>query len=360
MRILQVITSLYTGGAEKIVTDLTLALMKKGHQVDVAVFNGMDTSFKKKLEDNGCHVICFSKNGSPYNPVCILKLIRIMRHYDVVHTHNTSAQYFTAIANMFCHRQLVTTEHSTNNRRRSKKWLGFVDRWMYRQYGKVVCISDIAQKMLEDYIQTKRVDVCTINNGVDVDRFDYAQPIGGMKGDNDFVVTMVAGLKEAKDHETLIRAISLLPDEYKLWLVGDGTRRGLLESLVDELQIKDRVRFLGFRDDIPNVLKTTDVIVMSSHWEGLSLSNIEGMSSKKPFIASNVNGLKEVTEGYGILFPHQDAEALAAEIKHLHDDRTYYDSVADACYERAKQFDISKMVDGYEDVYKELTKTNEA
>ena len=93
---------------------------------------------------------------------------------------------------------------------------------------------------------------------------------------------------------------------------------------------------------------------MSSHYEGLSLSNIEGMSVGKPFIASDVDGLREITNGYGILFPHGDDQALANEIKHLAEDRTYYDQIAAQCYERAQQFDINNMVDAYVKVYKRL------
>ena len=93
---------------------------------------------------------------------------------------------------------------------------------------------------------------------------------------------------------------------------------------------------------------------MSSHWEGLSLSNIEGMASGKPFVASDVNGLHEVTEGYGILFPHEDAKALSVILQRLHDNETYYQQVAESCYRRAQMFDINKMVDEYVGVYKSL------
>ena len=94
--------------------------------------------------------------------------------------------------------------------------------------------------------------------------------------------------------------------------------------------------------------------MMSSHWEGLSLSNIEGMSIGKPFVASNVNGLKEVTKDYGILFPHEDAVTLAKIIQKLHNDEEYYRQIADKCYERAKQFDISRMVIQYNEKYLRL------
>ena len=80
------------------------------------------------------------------------------------------------------------------------------------------------------------------------------------------------------------------------------------------------------------------------------------MSAHKPFIASDVNGLREVTKGYGILFPHEDAKTLANEIEQLVKNKEYYDEIADRCYNRALEFDISKMVNGYADIYRNLLK----
>lgn len=281
-----------------------------------------------------------------------------MCQYDIVHTHNSSPQLFAAIANLICRKKLVTTEHSTNNRKREKGGLlRLLDKWMFRQYSYVVCISEIAERKLKDYLGEKSdsSNICMINNGVDVKTLHAALPINRKSvgsDDSRFVVVMVAGFREAKDQDTLIKAFSRLPkDKFELWLVGDGVRRVILESLVQCLKLNDQIKFLGLRTDVPNILKAADVVVMSSHWEGLSLSNIEGMSVGKPFIASDVNGLREVTKGYGVLFPHGDDEVLANEIKCLFLDRVYYNEIATHCYERAKQFDIENMVKSYANVY---------
>ena len=235
----------------------------------------------------------------------------------------------------------------------------FVDKWMYGKYAKVVTISRIAEDKLCNYLgistnqtgESLRDKITTINNGVDVNAFYHAEDLPDLAHQGKFVTVMVAGYREAKDQETVIRAIALLPGEYELWLVGDGVRRPEIESEIVKQDVAERVKLLGIRSDVPQILKSADVIVMSSHWEGLSLSNIEGMSSGKPFVASEVNGLKEVTAGYGILFPHGDAETLADVIKKLHDDSEYYRQVADRCYQRALQYDIRKMVDAYEQLY---------
>lgn len=357
MKILQVITSLQIGGAEHVVVHLTKLLRQKRHVVDVVVFNGEETAFMRELEETGCRIYKFGRGF--YNLSYIPKLRRIMREYDIIHTHNSSPQLFAAIANIGLGKTLITTEHSTNNRKREHPMFSFVDKWMYGKYAKVVTISRIAEDKLCNYLgistnQTSdslRDKITTINNGVDVNAFYHAESLPEMANRGKFVTVMVAGFREAKDQETVIRAIAQLPDEYELWLVGDGVRRLEIEAEVVKQNVKGRVKLLGIRSDVPQILKSADVIVMSSHWEGLSLSNIEGMSSGKPFVASEVNGLKEVTAGYGILFPHGDAETLADVIKKLHDDSEYYRQVADRCYQRALQYDIRKMVDAYEQLY---------
>ena len=339
MRILQVITSLQTGGAEKIVVDLSLNLKARGHEVDVVAFVGGPSIFKQALVDGGCGVIEFTESEGVYSLKHVKRLKRL----------------FAAMAKGKCKAKLVTTEHSTNNRRRSLKGYGWIDRWMYSRYDKIVCISDIAKEKLLEHIGDKYAPgVLTINNGVDVDRFYVAQEVEGLRVADTFVTVMVAGFREAKDQDTLIRAIAKLPHQYRLWLVGDGVRRGELESVIVSAGVEDRVSLLGVRSDVPQVLKSADVVVMSSHWEGLSLSNIEGMSSGRPFVASDVDGLREVTKDYGVLFPHRDAEALAQIIRRLRDDKEYYAAIAEKCYQRALMFDIKKMMDKYEEVYKEL------
>ena len=387
MKILHVITSLQTGGAETLVVNLMPRFKALGHEVGVVVFNGERTALMERLERECPECKIYRLGSSPYHPWHIVRLVRIMRNYDVVHTHNSSPQLFAAIANIVCRKKLITTEHSTNNRKREQGGiLRLLDKWMYRRYDHVICISDIAEKKLREYLGDKcsvlsvecskecsvlsvecsgakpktqnsklsiiRVgNICTINNGVDVETIHEARPINEL-GTDKFVTVMVAGFREAKDQDTVIRAMAKLPKEqYELWLVGDGVRRQSVESLVLSLGLQDNVKFLGLRTDVPNILKTADVVVMSSHWEGLSLSNIEGMSAGKPFIASDVNGLREVTKGYGILFQHEDADALAGIIQQLHVDHNYYQQVADNCYERAKQFDISEMVLQYNAVY---------
>lgn len=118
------------------------------------------------------------------------------------------------------------------------------------------------------------------------------------------------------------------------------------------MAVEDRVKFLGLRNDIPNILKAADIVVMSSHFEGLSLSSIEGMSSGRPFIASDVDGLHEIVAGNGLLFPHEDAKALADLILQMATDVDARNRVIDACQKKASQYDIKVMAEKYNNLYK--------
>ena len=103
-------------------------------------------------------------------------------------------------------------------------------------------------------------------------------------------------------------------------------------------------------------MKSSEVVCMSSIYEGLSLSSIEGMASGHPFLATNVNGLREVVQGAGELFELGNSQELADLLQRLADDKKFYNLVSNRCAERAKQFDIHEVVNKYMDVYKKYMK----
>lgn len=353
MKILHIITSLHTGGAEKLIIDIVPKLQGLGHTVDVLLFDGSDTPFKQQLTKLNVKILELAKGGSVYNPLHILRLIPILRHYDIIHTHNTAPQLFTAIANLFCKKRLITTEHSTSNKRRNLWWYKPIDRFMYNQYDKVICISDQAEENLRSYLGKCKADITTIYNGVDINKYASATASDELKKNapDCRAIVMVAGFRYQKDQDTLIRATALLPKQFHTFLIGDGERKSICEDLARTEGVANRVHFMGIRMDVPELLKAADYVVMSSHWEGLSLASIEGMSVGKPFLASDVDGLREMTINAGILFPHQNAEQLGKEIMVLDENPTKYQHIADQCFNKAKLFDISVMVEKYNNVY---------
>lgn len=360
MKILQVITSLHTGGAEKLIVDMVPKYRQHGLDVDVLLFDGTETPFKQQLESAGVKVFSLGRGGSVYNPLYLFKLLPYLRKYDIVHTHNTACQLFAAIGSVLCSVVLCTTEHTTSNRRRGLKWYRSIDKWMYSRYKKIICISPSTEDNLRESIHDYSDKICTIPNGIDIANYAIASSVEKdtiSKNPERKVIAMVAGFRYQKDQETVIRAMTLLPENTELWLVGDGERRTLIEQYIKQYKLENRVLLLGIRSDVSSILKTVDIVVQSSHWEGFGLAAVEGMAAGKPVVATDVAGLSQVVEGAGILFPLGNEKKLANILKHLLSDEKYYNSVAEQCQLRAKQYDIVQMVDSYHDIYVRLIST---
>jgi glycosyltransferase involved in cell wall biosynthesis len=359
IRILQVITSLKVGGAEKLMVDIIPSLRQRGFDVDILIFNGEETPFKEQLRKAGVRIIELSKNGSMYNPFYIIKLRKYLTQYDIIHSHNAPAQYFVAIASIISRYKsiLLTTEHSTNNRRRSIKLFHLLDKWMYRRYKEIICVSEMASNILSTYLEDK-AHICTIQNGVDTKIFMDAKPYTKQNlcniPEDCNVVTQVAAFREEKDQQTVIRAMSRLTSSFHLLLVGDGPCKKDCEQLVSELNMQSRVHFLGIRTDVPQIMKTSDIVVMSSHWEGFGLTAVEGMCASKPVVATDVPGLREVVKDAGVLFPHQDYIKLSEILVKLVGDEEYYNEIAYKCFQRASKYDISKTIEAYTRIYDNL------
>lgn len=356
MKILHVITSLQTGGAEKLLVDSVPLYQEKGLSVDVLSLLNRRTAFWTILEKYTTGKVFGLTLKSVYNPILVFKLIPYLRKYDLIHVHLFPALYWVVIAKWlsFSKTAIVYTEHNTDNKRRHNPVLRSIDRLIYRGVARIVTIASEVDLKLKAHLQYKENKYYLINNGVDVNFFSKANALPKKQffSENNFILIQVSSFRNQKDQQTVIKSLTYLPESICLLLVGEGILLPECESIVKELQLNHRVKFLGIRTDIPQLLKTADIVVLSSRHEGLSLSSIEGMACA-PFIASNVPGLREVVEGAGLLFEQGNSEELARHILKLYQDKAYYQQIADQCLERAKQFDINRMIDSYIKIYEQ-------
>lgn len=358
LKILHIITSLRAGGAERLVADILIRLKDRGYDTALMIFDGTRTPLYDELEGAGIKIYyCGVGFYQMWNPLHVFKIRRLLRDnkYDIVHTHNTPAQLLTVLAGAYKYSALVTTEHNTFNRRRAKGWYRRIDRWMYGKYASIICVGRQTQVNLIESLDEKSLSerICVIPNGIDLKKFGSTISEDAAPRDNDgeHIVLMVAGFRKQKDQPALIRAMRRLPENYKLWLAGDGLTRQECEQLAESLGLTNRVEFLGVRSDIPELISRADLFVLSSYYEGFGLSVVEAMALGKAVIASDVDGLREVVGGAGLLFRRGDDEELAGLIKKLCEDKELNRSVAERCAERAGCFDIENTVTEYEKIY---------
>ena len=375
MKILHIITSLRTGGAERLVAELALrhagkrildsALNDKnaGNQVEVLLFDGTPTPLVEALEMNGVPVHSLGKGPrAMYNPFLLPRLVRFLRKHpsDIVHAHNSPCQILTALAPA---RSRITTEHGTLNRRRNWLWFKPIDRWMYGRYKKIACVGEETRKTLSDWLNRPELDLrmTVIPNGIDLDGITSATPAEDLFKQEGYKVLMVSAFRPEKDQQTLIRAVSKLPDDYLLYLAGIAETPESQRIMNDcraqatAMGIDDRVHFLGLRADVPALLAAADVIVLSSRHEGMSLSVLEGMASGKPMIASDVEGMRELVKDAGLLFPPGDAETLAALIRDICENPEKAREIGQRCKVKVRQYDIAETARRYKNLYLEVS-----
>lgn len=360
MKILHIINSLSTGGAEKLVADIVPLMQKKGIDADVLLLKDEVTPFRNALEGKSSGKVFGLTKGNIYSPLLIFKIIPHIKKYDIVHLHLFPTLYWTVIAKWlsFSKTKLVYTEHNTDNRRRHHPVLKVIDKLIYKPIQYIITIADEVDRNLKSHLNYKNNDkFVLINNGVDISSLTSVSSLNkdDFFNQSDFLLIQVSSFREQKDQPTLIRAMARLSEDVKLLLVGDGHLRQSCEELVRENNLENRVKFLGNRNDVPQLLKTADVAVLSSHHEGLSLSSIEGMATN-PFIASDVQGLREIVDGHGLLFKQGDDKQLAELILKLKNDKVFYEETKVKCQARAMEFDISRMVDGYVGLYGRVMK----
>ncbi len=219
-----------------------------------------------------------------------------------------------------------------------------------RKYGKkvdaIIAISEGVKKVLvEGGVGPKRIEV--IPSGIDFSPFEEAHPSDYLRRElsfaaDDYLVGIVAHLADHKGHKYLIQATRILKEhspKIKLIIVGEGRLRIELDRQAKESDVEDIVFFLGFREDIPQILASLDVFVLSSYLEGMGSSILDAMASKLPVVATKVGGIPEVVADgeTGFLVPPRNPEALAQAILKLHSDRALASRLGQRGYELVHQ-----------------------
>jgi glycosyltransferase involved in cell wall biosynthesis len=181
-------------------------------------------------------------------------------------------------------------------------------------------------------------------------------------------IVMAARFAKQKDHLTLIKAVALLRDRNvfpPLYLAGAGSKKHLkrAKKLVKELKLKDQVKFLGFCNNVPELLQHNKVCALTTHYEGMPLSLCEGMASGCVVVGSEVVGVKELIQHNkdGLLVTPNSPEALANALHIALIDSHFTTELAANARERAlQQLSVERMVKHYENLFLSIIRLPEA
>jgi glycosyltransferase involved in cell wall biosynthesis len=321
MRILLCITGLGMGGAEKVVTSLADALAAKGHEVCIAFMTGAAVVLPKNANVQVVSLGMVTKMDAMSAFFKLIRLIRVFRP-DVVHSHMIHANIFARLVRLVTPiTRLISTAHNSNEG-------GKLRMIVYRLTDALADIStNVSEEAVAAFVKAKAVRssrMLAVHNGIATDAFVFnaAARVGIRQDlfvhDNCQLILAVGRLHDAKDYPNLFHALTHLPVNgltYQMCIAGDGPLRGNLEALAVKLGIADRVRFLGVRSDIPDLMSAADVFVLPSAWEGFGLVVAEAMACERVVVATDCGGVREVLGEAGYLVKTKDSKALAQALQ---------------------------------------------
>jgi glycosyltransferase involved in cell wall biosynthesis len=328
VRILFLSTSMGLGGADQQLLSAAQVLRDRGHEIRIVSLTPLGPM---GLQARGLGLITDSlemRRGVP-DPRGLARLVRIVRAWkpDVVHSHMVHANLMGRVLRLLVPVPvLVSTIHNVYEG-------GPLLMAGYRlSNGLVDHMTIISQAAADRFIGERIVPgrlLTVIANGVDTDRMRNVPPeardavrraIG--VSNEEFIWLAVGRFEVAKDYPNMLRAfMEVLSREPRavLVIVGQGSLQGEAETLADELGLRDAVRFLGARDDVPAVMSAGDGYVMSSAWEGMPMVLLEAAAAGLPIVATAVGGNGEVVRDgeSGFLVPARDPEALGQAMLRL-------------------------------------------
>lgn len=326
MKILYVITKADDiGGAQVHVRDLSINLKNDGH--DVLVVTGEHGALTEQLKSLGINFKVIPSIVREINFFLdiqsIIRLVRVTLEFkpDLIGLHSSKAGILGRVSSFFTRTPVVFTAHgwafADGVSEKQKKLYVKIERIFSRLAKKIITVSEQDKELalkLGVACNNKQV---VIHNGVDLKEVNSPANSAKKSYGEPVEMIMVARFSEQKDHETLFEALSKIKElNWNLSLVGKGPKIEETKKLALDLGLKDRVSFLGQRDDVDSLLRKSDIFLLISNWEGYPLSILEAMREGLPIIASDVGGVREaVTDNRnGYLIPYKDVTTLADRI----------------------------------------------
>jgi glycosyltransferase involved in cell wall biosynthesis len=362
-KIMHVILSMQVGGAERLVSDMVRYPAFAANKPIVCCLDTIGELGEKLLQD-GYTVYC--KGRQPGLDVTVIGWLReIMKreHVEVVHAHQYSPLFYTVPAAFLSGRKkLVYTEHGRFHPER-KSWKRMIfNPLLSLGVDHLVAISAATAQAMARYDNFPLSRIKVIHNGIDCSTMNRESNNSSKRQelglDSSCRILGTAGrLNSIKNMSMMIRGLKLVlhqvPDTY-LVIAGQGEEREMLQRLADQLDVGDRVKFIGLRFDLPEIYPLFDVFLLTSFTEGISVTLLEAMASGVPAVVSDVGGNREIVlDGKsGYLVPVDDDLLLAQKVVTLLKDGKLGAQMGKVAKQRVQdQFSVDGMIRRYRKLY---------
>ena len=304
------------GGISRHVEGLSRALVKRGIGVHVVTPEFPNTPFEELKDEVHIHRVAIETPAPSFhswvmlmNHFFVKRVAQLTSEYrfDIIHAHDWLTTPSAVELKHLLKAVLIITIHSLEFRRSGgsqgaeSRMVESIEWWStYEATLVIVCSRSTRNDVVERFLVPED-KLCVIPNGIDAKALEGTVDRSWVRArygiyDDDKLVLFVGRLTDQKGCDYLIKALSMLPYNVKLIIVGDGWMRELLERDVATLGLSQRVKFAGFLPDheMMALMKAADVLVVPSVYEPFGMVALEGMASGVPVVASNVDGLSEI------------------------------------------------------------------
>ncbi|CCV65139.1 glycosyltransferase [Paracholeplasma brassicae] len=352
IKIAFIIPSLEMGGSEQKVIDLASGLDPKVFKpiiITVTKFGAL----LPKAEALGIRVLCTNKKGK-FDFSVKNRIAKILKdgQIDIVQVFTSTGKIWGRLGAIKNHTKvIISTEESLFRN-------GFIDRFLERRLNSktdwIIANSQATKRSALGATKISETKYQVIHNGIRLEPFLSSKPTSAIRTSKDeFIITTVARFDPRKRLDLLIDAFSKCPSHTKLVLIGSGKLDQALKDQVKGLNLESRVAFLGTRNDIPTLLKESDLFVLPSDEEGFGNVILEAMASNLAVVASNVGGIPEIIqhERNGLLFEKGNLEALTNSINRMIDDHLLREKLKTQASKDVYQYRLNEMVKAHEKTY---------
>ena len=383
IKIAHVITSVGYGGAGEDTLLTIEGSNKTKYHIDLVIGQEPRKNALKRIEKNNISVIYVHpfriRYHFIYDLILVFNLILLFKknEYDIVHTHMTKAGILGRIAARMAGIPVVVHGiHGNSLEVSDNKLIHIIKIFLENKISKFTdAYISVSEKVSEKYLEYKIGETekyFTVKSGIKLDQFLKVKKeinieekrirLGIKKGD--FIIGNAGRLEKSKGHQFLFQTIKRIlklrkNQSIKLLIIGEGKQKDKLNEIVKELGIEKNVIFLGFKNNIAELMALMDIFVLTSLREGLPKVLVEAAAAGIPSVAFNVDGVSEIIkDGYsGFLVRPKNIEDLTDKIMRYIDDKELMMSHGKKGKEFVKdKWSIEEMIQKTEKIYKDLIK----
>lgn len=377
--IIYIITKLELGGAQKVCLSLACGLDSKNENSCTLISGETGTLVTATQKLKSVYLLKTMQREIGFGMIwkecknffTLVSLLRKIKHEHkniIVHTHSTKAGIigrWAAYVAGLPYRIHTVHGYGFNDYQSWPKWILIYLAELFTSFitTHFIYVSKIDQKNGERLFPNIKSKGSIIRAAVEDNKFYPIKTTANIEKNKKFIIGTLSCFKEQKNLIDLLKAFNLViemisidkKNDVLLNIVGDGHQRPILEKFIADHNLQNNVALLGWRHDVPELLRTWDIFALSSLWEGLPCAIIEARLTKLPIIAYNVGGISEVIENNlnGHLINPGDWKQMAKKMVQLITNFDHYQKLSQYS-DNLQDFTNKSMIESHVNLYSEV------